>query len=128
MKALPVPISEEQTTGVSCPECPGVLRVGRVDGHLKFRCRIGHVLSLQDLLVAKEAGLDAALWACVLALEELAALLRDVAALDLEVPVAELFLEQRAARAAMHADGIREIIEQNESIMFGDIPGQRGVD
>jgi hypothetical protein len=77
------------------------------------------------LIIAKESRLEGALWACFLALEELSALLRDVAALGLAVPASRKSLEQRVARAGAHSNGIREIIEQNEPIPLGSIPGRR---
>ena len=50
----PVAGKGEEITGVSCPDCPGVLGVSTENDHLRFRCRIGHVYSLQDLVEAKD--------------------------------------------------------------------------
>ena len=56
MKALPADTAKHQRiTGLGCPECPGVLEVSHTEeGYFNFHCRIGHVLSLQDLILAKE--------------------------------------------------------------------------
>ena len=79
MDAIPPPNRRtEQITGISCPECPGVLGVVRREHHLTFRCRIGHTYSLQDLIISKEQRLEEALWTTVTALEELSRLLRDI--------------------------------------------------
>jgi len=60
----------------------GVLRVraeGR-DGLLAFMCRIEHTYDVAELLAAKEERLEERLWSTVLAFEELATLLSDLAA------------------------------------------------
>ena len=69
-----------QVTGIACPDCCGVLEVqmqGR-KGHLDFRCRIGHVSALPDLLLSKEQAVEARLWGALVAVEELVALLSDL--------------------------------------------------
>jgi|SRR5262245_52022316 len=120
MKALQDVSDKLQITGLGCPECPGVLQVSRREGnHLIFRCRIGHVLSLQDLIVAKENRLDAVLWSSVECLEELAALCRDLAALDGLILVDTPTLKKRSELATAHAEAIRQIIERDEPTVMG---------
>jgi hypothetical protein len=82
MKALSAhaPSEVEQTTGMGCPDCPGVLGVSAMKEHLRFRCRIGHTYSLAELIASKEGRIEDLLWAPVTALTELAALLREAAA------------------------------------------------
>src|SRR5262249_19562303 len=66
---LPSDGSGPQVTGISCPDCAGVLEVeiqGR-KGHLHFRCRIRHGYSLPTLLVVKEQAVEDRLWAAVTA-------------------------------------------------------------
>lgn len=55
----------------TCPDCGGTLfhRENEL-GPLHFRCRVGHAYSPESLMVGKEAALEAALWAAVVALEE----------------------------------------------------------
>ena len=116
MEAIPSrPVSGrgEEITGVSCPDCPGVLAVSTENDHLRFRCRIGHVYSLQDLIEAKERRLEDLLLAPITALDELATLLREVVAMGREIGPPEHF-ESRAARADRHAATIRAVIEENE--------------
>ncbi len=108
--ARPTADGGELPTGVSCPECPGVLVVSTEATNLRFRCRIGHVYSLRDLIQAKEQRLEAALWAPITAFQELAALLLDAAALG-EAGDLKAAYEQRAARAHEHAAALRRIIE-----------------
>src|SRR5262245_23467717 len=100
MQALPklAPRAREQTTGLTCPDCPGVLEVSSDEEHLLFRCRIGHTYSLQDLIQAKETRLEDLLWAPVTALEELIALLHDTVAQQRVLGSPREYAE-RAARA-----------------------------
>jgi len=109
----PVAGKGEEVTGVSCPDCPGVLGVSTENDHFRFRCRIGHVYSLQDLIEAKERRLEDLLLAPITALDELATLLREAIAMGRAIGPPEHF-EARAARALRHADTIRALIEENE--------------
>ena len=79
MHAFPTPLSEseDRPTGLSCPDCFGVLSV-RIQGDLQFRCRIGHTYSLDEVIKGKEHLIEQYLWSAVTALEELVSLLREV--------------------------------------------------
>jgi two-component system chemotaxis response regulator CheB len=118
VKALPTLTDKKEITGVVCPECPGVLAVSRKGEHVTFRCRIGHVFSLRDLIVAKEDRLEAALWASVECLEELAALFRDLAPESVSTSVEPPAFLKRADMAMAHADAIRRIIDWDEAILL----------
>ncbi|HEX6371898.1 MAG TPA: chemotaxis protein CheB [Longimicrobium sp.] len=61
-------------SGYACPECHGSLWEVDEGGLLRFRCRVGHAYSIENLLAAQGASMDAALWAAYRALEERAAL------------------------------------------------------
>jgi two-component system chemotaxis response regulator CheB len=82
MHALPPDLAvadAPRVTGVTCPVCAGVLQVEREGhGNLRFVCRVGHALSVDELLVAKEEKIEDDLWANVRGLEELIALLSDL--------------------------------------------------
>lgn len=67
-------------TAVTCPDCAGALTVQTEGdtGYLLFRCRTGHAFSLTSLLACKEEVLEVRLWTSLTALDELAALLRDL--------------------------------------------------
>ena len=61
--------------------CAGVLAVQREGrGTLAFLCRVGHSLSVDELLLAKEEKIEDDMWANVRGLEELLALLSDLEA------------------------------------------------
>lgn len=61
-------------SGYACPECHGALWEVDEGGLLRFRCRVGHAYSFENLLAAQGSSMDAALWAAYRALEERAAL------------------------------------------------------
>jgi two-component system chemotaxis response regulator CheB len=70
----------EEVSGLSCPECFDVLNV-TTEGAMKtlrFRCRIGHRYSAEEVLAGKERNLEEHLWAPITRLEEIAAYLRDL--------------------------------------------------
>ena len=94
---------EKKITGVSCIECPGVVQVQMLGKkrHMRFTCRIGHVYSAHEFVAGKEGKLEEHLWAAVLAMEEMAALLTDL----------EKYEDQREIRAN-YAKRINRLREQ----------------
>ena len=58
----------------TCPECHGTLWQTDEDGILRFRCRVGHVYSVDSMLAAQTDEVDRALWVALRTLEERAAL------------------------------------------------------
>jgi hypothetical protein len=78
-QALPEPVDRQpRVAAVSCPDCGGSLRVSVVGDALYFACRIGHSYGLLEVLAAKEERLENRLWTVVTAVEEMAALLKDL--------------------------------------------------
>jgi two-component system chemotaxis response regulator CheB len=64
-------------SGYTCPDCNGSLAsVG--DGH--YRCRVGHALTAEALLGARDDEVEGALWVAVRSLQEKAKLARRMAA------------------------------------------------
>jgi two-component system chemotaxis response regulator CheB len=57
-------------TPLTCPECGGTLWQHVDYGAERFRCRVGHTYSADGLMVGKQAALESALWAAIVALEE----------------------------------------------------------
>jgi two-component system chemotaxis response regulator CheB len=66
-------------TQFTCPECSGTLWEVDEDGILRYRCRVGHVYSLDSLREAQGESVETALWIAMRALEEQAGLIRRVA-------------------------------------------------
>ena len=122
MYALPPAVfegHERHVTGISCPECAGVLEVQREGhGNLRFLCRVGHTLSVDELLVAKEDKIETDMWATVRAHEELVVLLQ-----DLEVYARRHGRTQiggphgdRITQARDHAQRIRAILDEKRPV------------
>jgi len=58
----------------SCPECGGVLWELHNGELVRFRCRVGHALSIESVRAAQDEQLEAALWTALKTLEESASL------------------------------------------------------
>jgi two-component system chemotaxis response regulator CheB len=73
------PITPGNSSGLTCPECSGALWEVKEHELIQYRCRVGHVYSLESMLAEQARSVEAALWAGVAALEERAQLMRRVA-------------------------------------------------
>jgi two-component system, chemotaxis family, protein-glutamate methylesterase/glutaminase len=77
---LLAPDGPGEPSGLSCPDCHGVLHVvGERGGLQRFRCRVGHVWSLESLVAGQDAAVEAALWGALRALEERGVVARQMA-------------------------------------------------
>ena len=73
----PAPATEATGwSGVTCPECGGPLRQQDATAPVRFECPAGHAWSPESLVAAQAAGIERALWAAVVRLEERARLNR----------------------------------------------------
>jgi two-component system, chemotaxis family, protein-glutamate methylesterase/glutaminase len=73
------PIEPGNSSGLTCPECNGALWEVKDHELIQYRCRVGHVYSLESMLAEQARSVEAALWAGVRALEERAQLMRRIA-------------------------------------------------
>ena len=67
------------SSGLTCPECSGALWEVKEHNLVQYRCRVGHVYSLESMLAEQSRAVEAALWAGAAALEERAELMRRIA-------------------------------------------------
>src|ERR1700721_1635517 len=75
LEPIPPPAARPSPwSGVTCPECGGPLGQGEASVPARFECQAGHAWSAESLLAAQAAGIERALWAAVLRLEERARL------------------------------------------------------
>jgi hypothetical protein len=132
MYALPPGIvhGELRVSGVSCPDCSGVLGVraeGRSDS-LIFECRVGHTYDVAELLGAKEEVLERRLWIATTALDELIALLGDLAHRETDPDVASSY-RQREMQAREHVRALRSVLTGNRPVDLSPVePGHRGAE
>jgi two-component system, chemotaxis family, protein-glutamate methylesterase/glutaminase len=93
-----------------CPDCGGVLWEARKNGHVHYRCQIGHRYSEESLVQLQGNNLENALWTAVRALEERSLLARRMASrLQGKNAVRS---ERQFERMAREADETREIIRK----------------
>jgi two-component system chemotaxis response regulator CheB len=98
-------------TDFSCPDCGGVLReVAGGAEPIRFRCRIGHAMTLDTLGEEQEAALDVALSSALRALAENADLCRRVARRLSGTDDLKQDYEKKAARAEAEAALIRGVL------------------
>jgi two-component system chemotaxis response regulator CheB len=121
MRILPFldPTRKAQATGLSCPDCPGTLVVSGESRHVRFRCRIGHAYSLDDLVEAKEDRIEGHLWAGVTALREIADLLRCAVDEGL-ADGSRTRYERRAESALRQAQALQHIIDEDRPAPIED--------
>ncbi len=122
MYALPPDVFEAfepRVTGITCPECAGVLEVQREGhGNLRFICRVGHTQAVDELLAGKEDKIENDLWAGVRALEELVALLGDLetyASRHGRVQTGGPH-DRRIAQASDHVRRLRAILDEKRPV------------
>jgi two-component system chemotaxis response regulator CheB len=108
------PREEAQGTRYTCPDCGGVLFQQEEDGLTRFRCSVGHVLSIQSLAVEQARHLEGALWTAVRALEDRAELLQQMAdrSHHADRPRSAHAFEGQAADLLRRAGTIRDVVEQ----------------
>ena len=96
----------------SCPDCGGVLWEIRDGAMVRFRCRVGHAWTSDALVERQGTTLDTALWIALRALEESAALNRQMAARMRRRDLPELAarFEREAAAAEDRARTVRDVL------------------
>jgi two-component system, chemotaxis family, protein-glutamate methylesterase/glutaminase len=107
-------------SGVTCPECGGPLRQEDAMVPVRFECQAGHGWSPESLLAAQAAGIERALWAAVLRLEEQSRLHRVLAetAEQQGYPISASGFRASARAARSSAREIRKLLES---------PGEAGI-
>jgi two-component system chemotaxis response regulator CheB len=94
-----------------CPDCAGGLWELR-GGPPRFRCRVGHGYSLEDLVQSQDKQVETALWAAARTLEDRAALSRQLADQWRERGAQNLVehFQRRGDESARHAAVLRGLL------------------
>jgi two-component system chemotaxis response regulator CheB len=101
-----------RSTDFTCPECNGAIREIEDEPMRRYRCRVGHAYSSDDLLTAKDQGLEDALWLALQTLQERSQMLGTMADEDRRrgwTRNAEAY-EERAKETRVAASQLRELI------------------
>ena len=117
----PVPRSAAQPSpwsGMTCPECGGPLLQEDASGPVRFQCQAGHGWSPESLLAAQAGGIERALWAAVLRLEERSRLHQVLAetAEDQGYPISAGGFRASALSARSSARKIRTLLESPDEV------------
>lgn len=99
-------------TSFTCPECNGAIHEIREEGLTRFRCRVGHAYSSEDLLGDKAKSVEESLWVALQTLEERAQMLENMASSDRQhgwQGTAGSY-DDRAREAREHADRLRQLL------------------
>ena len=101
-------------SALTCPACGGALFEKPGETILHFRCRTGHAYSPESLAADQTNTLDAALWAALRSLEEVAALARRMErrAREHDHLAAAQRYQQRAREAEQHAGLLRTMLQR----------------
>ena len=99
-----------------CPDCGGVLTEIAENGHLRFRCRVGHEYAADDLLLAQDVALENALWSALRGMEERAELSQRLSdRIASTSPGTAARHRARAAETNAEADLIRDFLLRRPS-------------
>lgn len=136
MFALPPglePDAADRVSGITCPACHGSLEVrAEGAGHLHFTCRIGHSLSLREVLTSLEGFIEDTVWSAIRGNEELVALLEDVVAYRARLVngVPDATYDDRLRRARQYGTALRALVEADEPLTFAEAAsgGEPGAD
>jgi two-component system chemotaxis response regulator CheB len=128
MDAVIPSVPPGKPSGFSCPECGGTL-FELHEGHLtRYRCRVGHAYSPDSLIAEQTESVESALWSGLRALEESAALSRQVADRSRRSGLTDMSqrFEARAAEALAQAERLRQVL--NRASLTGEAAGAAGSD
>jgi two-component system chemotaxis response regulator CheB len=101
-------------TPFTCPECKGAIQQIHADRLSRFRCRVGHAYSPQDLLDEKERAVENALWVALQTLQERAEMFD-----TMEVDDLHQGWRHSASAYANRAREVREQVEQLRRVIAG---------
>jgi two-component system, chemotaxis family, protein-glutamate methylesterase/glutaminase len=105
-------------SGLTCPDCSGILREVHEGDVIRFRCRVGHAYTSHSMLEAQGEAIERALWTAVRQLEERAMLIRKLASAARQrghEGVATMF-EDREVALTREVAVLRELIADGRAL------------
>ena len=97
-------------SSLACPECGGGLWEINQHNPSRYRCHTGHAYTVHSLEYAMKEKVEASLWSAVRALQERAALLRRLSALEKNPKKTTNETDERADSDERCAEDVRKII------------------
>jgi two-component system chemotaxis response regulator CheB len=90
---------------------------------VRFRCRVGHIFSLESLSAAQAEGLESALWTTLRALEDNAGLSHRMAsrARHRGHPLSAARYDEMARNTEQQAELVRQAIKTNQSLTTAEL-------
>jgi two-component system, chemotaxis family, protein-glutamate methylesterase/glutaminase len=110
----------------ACPECGGVLEEVEENKLQRYRCRVGHLYSLESLLADQTEAVERALWAAIRSMEEQAEFsgkLAENSRRKEHIQLARRF-DEKAAFSRDNAAVIRALLRSTGDEVF-EIPDER---
>ena len=114
-------------TGLSCPDCHGVLWTSPDAGSATLHCRVGHTFSIETLQQAQAVAVEKALWAAVRSLREQASVAAHIArrAEERQTPGLARRYRDRERQARANAETLERILARNlPEDSAGERPGE----
>lgn len=105
-----------KTSSLTCPDCGGSLFQQQERNFLKFRCRVGHAFSAENLVAGQSKAQEEALWAAIRSLEERTELMLKMAnsARSRNHTGSAQRFEAQAKEAQQRSDLLRQALFQNQ--------------
>lgn len=104
---------EPQLTEFTCPECRGTIWEARRGNGMEYRCRVGHAYSARAMLADHFVAQERVMWAAVVAMEEGAAMTRQLEN-QLEPDLRER-LRGESRQRQEQAAALRQILNERQS-------------
>jgi len=110
--AVDTSAERQAPSGIACPECGGALWERTDNNVVQYACYLGHVYSLENMVVAQREALEIALWSAIRTLEERGALLHRMAHRSEGIGKLAARYTQESGELAEHARLLRSLLER----------------
>jgi two-component system chemotaxis response regulator CheB len=110
----------------ACPECGGVLEEIEENKMQRFRCRVGHLYSLESLLADQTEAVERALWAAIRSMDEQAEFSDRLAENSRQKEHTHLVrrFSEKAVTSRENASVLRDLLQKTADEIF-EVPDER---